>query len=125
MRISDFSTNKAADVLVELTPHIENIFANEHLAAVLKDIAETDVSNIKSRFQYVAFAATMYSRLAPILLKERREDVYSILSILNEKTVEEIAAQNIVKTLEMIREVFTDEQLIGFFKPSGNTVPIE
>lgn len=125
MRISDFSTDKAADALAEIAPHVANISTNENLTTALKEIAETDVSNIKSRFQYVAFAASMFSRLAPILLKEQRKDVYCILSILNEKPVEEIAAQSIVKTLEMMREAFTDEQLIGFFKPSGNTAPIE
>lgn len=122
-KISELSTDAGLDVFVELTPYIANIATSETLNAELAAMAETRTNTIKSKFQQLVFGADVFSRLIPILLKERRADVYGIISVLNEQTVEEIAAQNIMQTMAQIREVFKDEQLLAFFKSFVGTAP--
>jgi hypothetical protein len=116
MKISELSTDKGLDVLVELTPYVSSIATSETLTAELKKLAETKRESLKSQLQQLVFGADMFSRLIPILLKERRNDVYGIISVLNEKPVEEVAAQNIMKTVAEIREIFSDGDLLSFFK---------
>jgi hypothetical protein len=116
MKISELSTDKGLDVLVELTPYVSSIATSETLTAELKKLAETKRESLKSQLQQLVFGADMFSRLIPILLKERRNDVYGIISVLNEKPVEEVATQNIMKTVAEIREIFSDGDLLSFFK---------
>lgn len=123
MKISELSTEKGLDVLVELTPYVSNIATSETLAAELKKLAETPASGLKSALQQMVYGADVFSRLIPILLKERREDVYGILSVMNEKPIEEIAEQNIMQTIGMIREVFSDKDMLSFFKSFVGTQP--
>lgn len=123
MKISELSTDRGLDVLVEITPYVSNIATSETLAVELKKLAETPVSGLKSSLQQMVFGADVFSRLIPILLKERRNDVYGILAVLNEKPIEEIAEQNIMQTISMIREVFSDKDMLSFFKSFVGTPP--
>lgn len=116
MKISELSTDKGLDVLVELTPYVSSIATSETLTAELKKLAETKRESLKSQLQQLVFGADMFSRLIPILLKERRNDVYGIISVLNEQPIEEVASQNIMKTVAQIREIFSDGDLLSFFK---------
>lgn len=116
MKISELSTDKGLDVLVELTPYVANIATSESLNREIRKLAETKVADLKSRLQQIVFGADMYSRLIPILLKERRNDVYGIIAVLNEKPVDEIAGQNIMQTIAQIREIFSDRDFLDFFK---------
>lgn len=123
MKISELTTDRGVDVLVQITPHVSSIATNAHLADELKKIAEVPANTLKSKFQELVFGADVFSRLIPILLKENREDFYAILAIINEKNVEDIASQNIIETISMIRELFSDKTLINFFKSFVDTPP--
>lgn len=123
MKISELTTDRGLDVLVEITPYVSNIATSENLAAELKKLAETPASSLKSSLQQVVYGADVFSRLIPILLKERREDVYGILSVLNEKPIEQVASQNIMQTISEIREVFSDKDMLSFFKSFVGTQP--
>lgn len=125
MRLSELTTENGLDVLCELTPYIANIATCEALNKELRVLANTPKASIKSSLQQVVFGADMFSRLIPILLKDRRADVYGILSILNEKDIEEIQTQNILFTISEIRELFRDEDLVNFFKSFVGTKPKE
>ena len=57
----------------------------------------------------------------PIILKNRRSDVYGILAVLNEKSVEEIAKQNLLVTMRQIKDVSKDKELVDFFKSWADT----
>ena len=125
MKISEFTTDKALDVFVEITPYVADIATSEALQTTLSDLANTPASSLKSSFQQIVFGADVFSRLAPILLSERRSDVYGILAALNEKSVDEIAKQSLFKTIGMIREIFSDKDLLNFFKSFVHTQPKE
>lgn len=125
MKISEFTTDKALDVFVELTPYVAGIVACESLQTTLSDLANTPANSLKSTFQQIVFGADVFSRLAPILLSERRSDVYGILAVLNETSVDEIAKQSMFKTVGMIREIFSDKDLLNFFKSFVHIQPKE
>ena len=125
MKISEFTTDKALDVFVEITPYVAGIATSETLQTALSDLANTPAKSLKSSFQQMVFGADVFSRLVPILLSERRSDVYGILAVLNETSVDEIAKQSLFKTVGMIREIFSDKDLLNFFKSFVHTQPKE
>ena len=116
MKLSQLTTERAADVLCELTPYIANITGDKSL---LDELANKFDSKGKSAAELYTFAAHKYATLVPILLKDHREDVFGVLSVLNETELDKIAKQNIMETMKQVREVFQDKDLLDFFKSFG------
>lgn len=119
MRLSELSTERATDVLCELTPYIANIVSDEELLEELKKAV--DRKDIVNKAQWLAVGAEKITKILPILLKKRKEDVFGILAVINEKTVEQIAKQNILVTLKQAKTAFKDKELIDFFKSCMDT----
>lgn len=119
MRLSELSTDRAADVLCELTPYIANIVSDEELLEELKKAV--DRKDIVNKAQWLAVGAEKITKIMPILLKKRKEDVFGILAVMNEKSVEQIAKQNILVTLKQAKTAFKDKELIDFFKSCMDT----
>lgn len=119
MRLSELSTERATDVLCELTPYIANIVSDEELLEELKKAV--DRKDIVNKAQWLAVGAEKITKIIPILLKKRKEDVFGILAVINEKTVEQIAKQNILVTLKQAKTAFKDKELIDFFKSCMDT----
>ena len=119
MKLSQLSTERATDVLCELTPYIANIVEDSELMESLRDAIDT--GKVKTKAELIAIGASKATRLVPIILKKRRSDVYGILSVLNEKSVEEIAKQNLLVTMRQIKDVSRDKELVDFFKSWADT----
>lgn len=113
MKLSELSTDRALDVLCELTPHVSGICEDADLVGTLGSDMQFDGMNLYGQF---ALLAGRIGKIAPILLRTHRSDVYGILSVLNERTVNEIADQPIADTIRQIQEVFRDSELLTFFK---------
>ena len=114
MKLSQFSTDRAADVLCELTPYVTNILSDADLLAELRSALDVkDATSVAERF---ALVGNKFAKIIPIVLKGRKEDVFGILGVLNEKSVEEIKAQNIILTMKQIRDISKDKELLDFFK---------
>lgn len=112
-KLSDLSTDECLNVLCEITPHVSNIVSDEEIMGAIGKAAE------KKNMTAIGVMMTGVGRIvraAPLLLKNHRNDVYEILSIVGEMTVEEIAAQNTMVTLAQIRAVCKDKVLLDFFK---------
>lgn len=116
MKLSQLTTERAADVLCELTPYIANITGDK---ALLDELANKFDSKGKSAAELYTFAAHKYATLVPILLKDHREDVFGVLSVLNETELDKIAKQKVMETMKQVREVFQDKELLDFFKLFG------
>lgn len=116
MKLSQLTTERAADVLCELTPYIANITGDK---ALLDELANKFDSKGKSAAELYTFAAHKYATLVPILLKDHREDVFGMLAVLNETEPEKIANQNIISTMMQVRSVLKDKELLAFFKSFG------
>lgn len=116
MKLSELTTERAADVLCELTPYIANITGDKFL---LDELSNKFDSKGKSVAELYTFAANKYAALVPILLKEHRNDVFSVLATLNERSADEIAKQNVMETMKQVRDLFQDKDLLDFFKSFG------
>ena len=116
MKLSELSTDRAVDVLCELTPYIANITGDK---ALLDELEKKFDRKGKSVAEMYTFAAHKYATLVPILLKEHREDVFGLLAVLNETEPEKIADQNIISTMMQMRSVLKDKELLAFFKSFG------
>lgn len=133
MKLSELSTDRALDVLCELTPCIANIMEDEQIVNGLdaimpdrpSDAGESgEKKNGTNKIEQNGFVVGVQmmgglSKLAPVLLRNHRDDVYTILSVLNEKTTAEIAAQPVMDTIRQVREVLQDTELLSFFKSSA------
>ena len=119
MKVSEISTEKAMDVLCELTPYVTNIVTDETLLAELKEAIDFKEANTMA--EKMALTARKITKIIPILLKNRKNDVFGIVGVLNNKTVEEIAKQNIIVTMKQIRDIAKDKELLDFFKSCKDT----
>lgn len=119
MKLSQLSTERATDVLCELAPYIANIVEDSALMESLRDAI--DAEKVKTKAELIAIGAGKATRLVPIILKNRRSDVYGILAVLNEKSAEEIAEQNLLVTMRQIKDVSKDKELVDFFKSWADT----
>lgn len=114
MRLSELSTDRATDMLCEITPFVANITADEELLAELK--RTIDPKDASTRAELMAKGVEKATKLVPIILRRRRNDLFGILGALNEKSAEEIGNQNLIITMMQIREVIKDKELMTFFR---------
>lgn len=119
MKISEISTDNAMDVLCELTPYVTNIVTDEDLVGELKKAIDFKEANTMA--EKMALTAEKITKIIPIILKNRKNDVFGIVGVLNEKTIDEIAKQNIIVTMKQIRDISKDKELLDFFKSCTDT----
>ena len=119
MKISEISTDNAMDVLCELTPYVTNIVTDEDLVGELKKAIDFKEANTMA--EKMALTAEKITKIIPIILKNRKNDVFGIVGVLNEKTIDEIAKQNIIVTMKQIRDIAKDKELLDFFKSCTGT----
>lgn len=112
MKISELSTERAADVLCEITPFVSNIVGDVDLMNALKE----KVGSGASVAELYVLGAKKYATIIPILLKTHRDDVFGLLAMLSETDVETIAKQNIIATMKQARAIAKDKDLLNFFK---------
>lgn len=112
MKFSEMSTEKVSDILCEIVPYVENIVKDESLMTALKDKVPQGASSA----EIYAHSVGILTKIIPIFIKSHRDDVFSILSIVFDKEKEEIASQNILKTISQIKEIISDKDLFDFFK---------
>lgn len=115
MKLSEFSADKALDVLCAITPYVCNIASDGELLSAAKAKVMPAGDSTVSKAQMVLLGAQKISELLPLFLSKHRSDVYGILSAIYETSVDTIAKQPVLKTLSMAREVVADEDLLSFF----------
>lgn len=114
MKISELSTDRAADVLCEVSVYALPILSDEELMDTLKK--KIDSTGTMTRAKVLAEGAAKIGALVPIVLKKHKADVFGLLAVLNETTAEKIAEQNIIKTLQQAKDIAKDRDLLDFFK---------
>lgn len=117
MKLSELSTDKALDVLCELTPYVGNIANDKEVVSAVGKVMESGQE--MNRYGQVMLVLGRVGDFLPLLLKSHRPDVYGILSVMNERPVAEIAAQKLTDTIRQVRELFRDEEFVTFFKSSA------
>lgn len=121
MKLSEISTERAADVLCELTPLVDSIITDEDLMQSLSAAVSREQTEGMSVGQKMLLVSSKLGKIVPILMKKRRAEMFGILAVLNEKTPEQISAQNMLVTMMQVRDLVNDRELIDFFRSCRNT----
>lgn len=111
--LSQFDSDTAADVMIEIATPLTNIIGDEKFVSELR---KTMPKGEHTQIEVVRFALQKIVVLLPILLKTHREDTYAVLAPFAEKSVAEIGTQNFLVTLNQIRQLVQDKETVDFFK---------
>lgn len=123
MKLSELSTDKALDVLYELTPYVGSIANDKEVVNTVGKVMESGQE--MNRYGQVMLVLGRVGDFLPLLLKAHRADVYGILSVMNERPVSEIASQKLMDTMEQVRGLFRDEEFMAFFRSSAQEAQSE
>lgn len=107
MKISQMTTDQAADVLVKIAEPASNIMHDEETIALIERLANGDDNPIR-------FLADNIVPITSAALKTHREDTYAVVGALCDKSVEEVASQKITQTIRDIKDS-VDGDLVDFF----------
>ncbi len=107
------TTDRAVDVLIEITPYIVEISADTELREV--------ISKQKKAKKPDEFS--LFAEMIPLFLKKYRPAVYKLLGAVYEKTEQEIADQSFTETIGQIKEIASDKELLSFFTSLGGQAP--
>lgn len=119
MKLSELSTDRAMDVLCELTTPVSSIVSDAALMEELRSVIKPEKA--ATRAELMALGLEKLGKLVPIVFRTHRADVYEIIAIVNEQSAEEIARQSIIVTMCRIREIIKDRELLDFFKSCADT----
>ena len=114
MKISELSTDKALDIICEITPFVDEIATDEELISTLKE--KVKLPEGATRADMLKIGADKINKIVPIILKKKRAAVYGILAALNETSIEKISKQSMISTAKQIKEAVGDKELIDFFR---------
>ena len=115
-KLSQLGTDECLDVLCEITPHIVNLVSDEE---IMNAIGKPVDKKNSTKVGVMLIGAQRITTVVPLLLKTHRAAIYAILSVMGEKSVEEVAAQSTMATLWQIKELSNDKELLSFFKSWG------
>ena len=123
MKLNEISTDRALDILCDLTVPITTIAEDKELmkAMLERTTVDNEISKDERKVLGLMQVAKNAKVLVPKLLKEHRQEVYEILSIVNEKDIEEIRSQSPIMTISQIKELLQDEELTSFFSSQVNS----
>ncbi len=120
MKISELTTERAADVLCEVSIYALNVLSDKELIASLRmQLEGTDGDRTKA--EMIAIASEKIAELIPLLLKKHKDDVFGIVAAVNGLTLEQVRKQKIIATANAVKEMAQDKDLIDFFKSCVST----
>ena len=117
IKINELSTDKTLDLICDLTPWVSEIMEDKEVVKLFAEKVKLDKNASEEKVKNTVITATIkkVSGLVPALLKKHREAIYNILSLLNEKSVEEIREQKALITINEIKAMLSDNDLMDFF----------
>lgn len=117
IKLSELNTDESLDLLCDLTPYVSEIAEDKEVIKLFADKVKLKANTSEEEFKRVTIKTTIdkVSKLIPVFLKKHREAIYNILSILNEKSIEEIKTQKITITINEIKTVLMDQDFLDFF----------
>lgn len=108
MKISQMTTNQAADALVKISAHTSNILDDPDMRELIKDTAKTGKKDATNGWSKIL------TKLVPCCLQKHREDLFAIIAALDDKTAEDVGKLKLIETLNILRES-VDKELLDFF----------
>lgn len=114
MKLSEFSTDKAVDILCEVSVYTLNILSDEEFRESLKKLTgDEKPQTVGERY---AIGVQRIGQWIPLLLKKHKEDAFGVLAAVNGVTVDAVREQNVLTTMRQIRALAEDKDLTDFFK---------
>lgn len=110
------STDKAADVLVNIAPCVADIMDDKDVAGAIEKLADKSDSDITVG-EIVSIAV---KRVIPLALKKHRDELYAILVAMTDKELETIKKQSVMDTIKDAKACI-DKDLLSFFSPATAT----
>lgn len=112
MKLGQMETEKAMDVIAQITDPVCNIMEDKKVVAKIREMGEKaaksgDVTMLEK-------AAAVVRALVPVAMKDHKEDLFFILHVMTEKDVEEIRKQSFKATLKDAGDIL-DQDLLDFF----------
>ena len=106
MKLSEMSTQKAAQCMVELAAPMNAILKNPAVKEYMKKSANKEAT--------VSMMLDAFAELIPVFLRDHYNEMVKIVSILSCKTAEEVSNQSIIDTLKDLKGS-VDREFIDFF----------
>lgn len=111
-KLSDLGTDECMDVLCTIAPSIQAIVDDKDIMSTLGKAVN---KNGLTAAGVLMAAASKLVGAAPVLFKTHREDVYNIISSVGGVTVDEVKSQNMLDTMQQMKEILQDKPLLDFF----------
>lgn len=105
MKLSEMSTEKLIDTMAEMTDYLGNIAEDEQMVGLFNKIVDNEIS--------IGLAVV---KILQIGFKKHKEDICSIVAVVNQEDIEDVKKQNGLKTMIKAKEIFMDKEFINFFK---------
>ena len=110
IKLSELSTEDFLNKVCDLTPHLFSILTDKELVNVFNSKTKP-----KNEADLTKFVIEKMIKLVPLLLKEHKDDILSVLAIMSDRTLEDIKKQNAFITIKELKELFTDKDLVELF----------
>jgi len=101
-------TEKALDLL----PHIVDVYDKLNVDSYIK---KTKAKNKGKKVEAELAGIDLFKYVMKNIGKAK-EEIFEVVSILEEKTVAEVREQSIFETIKSIKAIFNDEELVELFK---------
>lgn len=113
--LSQMTNDEAASALCVVAPCIQNMAEDAVLVAELQKTIPADVN---SQIGVYRFWVVRIAVLVPIILRDHKADLYSILATFCGTSADEIGKQNLMETMSQVKELLNDRAFVDFFKSS-------
>lgn len=101
-------TDIAIDKLINIAPIIAELRPKLKTDEDFKKFIADNKENKLDNFDFVL-------KILPLFLRKYKQEIYEILSVISDKTVDEIANQSIGATISTIKELIADDDFKSFF----------
>ena len=115
MKLSEMTVEKAFDKVVELVPHITNILKNEEIKKLMKKVEITGATEEEKLNNSFNANIDKVIPLVNLVFKECKKDLFSIVAIMEDKTLKEVKGMNLIDFIGTSIDIFKDEDLIKLF----------
>lgn len=111
--LTEKNTDEILDVICEITPIIYDLISDDDL--MRKIGAKTGVGENASVEEKTKAGLGKITSIIPLLLKNKREDICKIISILTGTEYEKVKKQNGLKTIKQVIYIVKSEEFKSFF----------
>lgn len=116
MKLSEMTTEQAAQALVKIADPIERMMSDEKLETAFVNFANL----YKSNPTVIKLTGEVLGKLVPTLLKEHAEDLYQVVSAMTGKTTAEVRKEKLTTFIRDCMD-FVDKDFIDFFQNTGTS----